>query len=417
MYIRVPLRMSTASAARSLREKRKRYLKSTYFLYLLLLIVLPCDVFDVPAAPFRNFGLGRLLRLFVFRLLGLLGLVDSLGHSHNVHRAVSVGDHHLDGLCLDVLVEISRVDRQVKIVLTAYVIDRGALIVRHAHAVVVVRRRGSEAAFSAAVELIIAIKAADAAVRQDLIIGSGLLKSAGTKLLAIWFLVNGITIGVALRRRGERGAAVCRGCLDFERLFIVLEVIKRGAVSASVSVTVATEAVGGERMRRNRHGIRRDTGRYNAARSGVPVMIVMMNVLLDARRAGLMQNHLLLIDQLVLVIELYIGAVFVYGFGQEWRWSGFLVHGIRPDETGRRRRRSAERRSGVNGPRRRAETRWQRWERHGFRRTVGRPFHRYCRKRTAHRLDSHRLSVDDIVRMNIAVRRIVRTSSFRVLAL
>lgn len=142
---------------------------------------------------------------------------------------------------------------------------------------------------------------------------------------------------------------------------------------------------------------------------------MMMNVLLNGRGARLMQNYLFLVDELVLEIRLNIDAGLVYRFRYEWgRETGFLVRSrIRSDEAGwwSTKRRSQSR---INvGSQRRAEARWQR---HGFRGTV-RSFHGYSRKWTAHRFNGHRLSVNDVVRVNVAMRGVVRTSSFRILAL
>lgn len=203
---------------------------STYFLYLLLVVLLG-NVLDIPAASLCNFRfLGRFLQSFVFRLFDLLGLVHSLGHPDDVHCAVTVGDHYLDSFSLDVLVEIARIDCQVKIVLAAYVIDRGTLIVWHAYAVLV--RRGTETAIGAVVERIIAV------VPQELIIGAEL---SGSELLAVRFVVSGITIGVTLRG-GNRRAAVARGRFDLERFLVILEIIERGAVSTAASITITAEA-------------------------------------------------------------------------------------------------------------------------------------------------------------------------------
>jgi len=169
------------------RKARETVRKSTYFLYLPL-VVLSGNVLNVPAVPLRNFG-GGFLRLFVFRPFDLLGLVYSLGYPHHAHGAVSVSDHHLDAaLSFDVFSEIAWINRQVKIIFAAYVIDRGALIVRHAYAILV-RRGDSETTIGAVGLLIIAI---EAAVTQKLIVA--------TKLFAVRLLVHGVKIGIAFRR-------------------------------------------------------------------------------------------------------------------------------------------------------------------------------------------------------------------------
>lgn len=192
---------------------------------------------DISAISLRNFRLGRFLRLLVSRLFDLLGLVYSLGHSHDAHGAVSVGDHHLDAFGLDVLVKIARINCQVEIVLAAHVIDRGALIVRYAHAILV--GRGTVVAIPGpVVELIIAV--VEITVTRELIIGA-VLSCGAAELLAVRLFVNGITIGVGILRGGDRRTAIARRRLDLERFLVVLEIVERGAVSTAVSVTVITE--------------------------------------------------------------------------------------------------------------------------------------------------------------------------------
>lgn len=129
-----------------------------------------------------------------------------------------------------------------------------------------------------------------------------------------------------------------------------------------------------------------------------------------------MQNYLFLVDELVLEIRFDIDATLIYRFGHEWgRETGFLVSRIRSDEAGwwSTKRRSQSRINGSVGSQRRASV--ARWQRHGFRGAI-RSFDGYSRKWTAHRFNGHRLSVNDVVRINVAMWGIVRTSSFRFLA-
>lgn len=374
-----------------MQEKRERQFESTYFLYLLL-VVLPANMLDVPAVPLRNFA-GRFLRLLVFRLFDLLGRVHSLGHSDDAHGAISIGDHYL-GFRVDVLVEITRIDRQVEILLTTHVVACAALIIRHAHAVV---GRGVEAAVGTVVELIIAIS-------RKLIVRDEVSGSA--ELFAIRLLVSRITIGVIFsgerRRRGEtRRIAVRRGRLDLERFLVVVETVERGTVRSAVSITAKSVAA--------EHGSHDADGR-----TAISVMIMMMNVLLSARRTYWMQDHLFLVYELILVIG--INVLLVNGLGGEWRWQArFLVDrqaGIRSDEA--RRGFRVRSRCGINaGPEWGTDARWQR---NGFRRAVG-SIHGDSRQRITHRPDCHRLCIDNIVRMNVAMRRVERASSLHVIAL
>lgn len=283
------------------RQARERESESTYFFYLL--VVLLESMLDIPAIPLCNFRLG-FLRLFVFRLFDPLSLVCSLGHSHDAHSAVSIGDHHLDGFSLDVLVKITRINCQVEIVLAAHVIVRGALIVRYAHAILI--RRGTIIAITV-VELIIVIQ--EITATRELIIGTVL----SAELLAIRLFVNGITISVALVG-GDRRSAVARGRFDLERFLVILEIVERAAISTAVSVAIVAQssATTEHRRRWDYNGIGCDARVY----ASFSVMIMMVNVLLNSRGARLMQNYLFLVDELVLEVRFNI-ARFVCRFGRE----------------------------------------------------------------------------------------------------
>jgi len=138
-------------------------------------------------------------------------------------------------------------------------------------------------------------------------------------------------------------------------------------------------------------------------------------MLLNGRGSRLVQDHLFLVNELVLEVGFDVDSLLINGFRNErWRQAGFLISGIRPDETrwGSAKYRS---RSRVNtgSQARGTEARWQG---HGFCHSV-RSFHGYRRQRTTHRLDCYRLRVDDVVWMDVAMRRVVRSSSLCILAL
>jgi len=185
------------------------------------------------------------------------------------------------------------------------VIDRGALIVRYAHAILV--GRGTIVAITV-VELIIVIQ--EITATRELIIGT-ILSSGTAELLAIRPFVNRITISVALLG-GDRRTAVARGRFDLERFLVILEIVERAAISTAVSIVAQASATTEHRRRWNYNGIGCDARVY----ASVSVMIMMVNVLLKGRGARLMQNHLFLVDELVLEIRFNI-ARFICRFGRE----------------------------------------------------------------------------------------------------